>query len=58
MGSLAHISKVRGLLIEEIHGLEMDGINFEIKEPKVLLAYVELWLTLIDQIKIVQKEDP
>ena len=58
MGSLAHISEVRRLLIEEIHSLEMDGIKFEIKESRVLLAYVELRSTLIDQIKATWEEDP
>ena len=42
MGSLAHISKARRPLIEEIHRLEVDGIKFEIKKPKVFLADVEL----------------
>ena len=58
MGSLAYISKARRLLIEEIHGLEVDGIKFEIKEPRLLLTHVELWSTLIDQIIATQKEDP
>ena len=58
MGSLTYIVKVRRPLIEEIHGLEADGIKFEIKEPKVLLAYMKLQLNLINQIKVTQKEDP
>ena len=46
--SLAYISKVRRPLIEEIHGLEVDGTNFEIKELGILLAHVRIKLTLID----------
>ena len=42
MDSLANILEARRLLIEEIHGLKVDGIKFEIKEPRVLLAHVEL----------------
>ena len=42
MGSLAHISKVRRPLIEEIHRLEADGTKFEIKGPGILLAHIEL----------------
>ena len=51
IGNLACISKARILLIKEIQGLEANGIKFEIKEPRVLLAHVELRLTLMDQIK-------
>ena len=58
MGSLAHISEVRRPLIGEIHGLEVDGTKFEVKEPGILLAHVELRSTLVDQIKVAQKEDP
>ena len=42
IGSLAHISKVRRSLKKEIHGLEVNGIKFEVRESKVLLAYAEL----------------
>ena len=32
MGSLAHMSEARRPLIEEIHGLEVNSIRFEIKD--------------------------
>ena len=51
MGSLANILEARRLLIEEIHGLKVDGTKFEIKAPRLFQAHVELWSTLIDQTK-------
>ena len=57
-GSLAHIIEIRKPQIGEIHGLEANGVRFEIKEPNMLLAHVELHLSLSNQIKAVQGKDP
>ena len=56
MSSLAYILEMKRTLIEEIHKLEINSTKFEIKESRVLLAHVKLWLTLIDQIKAIKKK--
>ena len=58
MGSLAHIAKTRRPLISELHELEASGIKFEVKEPSLLLAHVELRSSLLERIKAAQVEDP
>ena len=58
IGSLAHINEARRLLISAIHRLEANGVKFEIKESRTLLAHMELHSSLSDQIKVVLGKNP
>ena len=48
ISSLACINEVRRPLIGKVHRLEVNGVKFEIKELRTLLAHVELHSSLLD----------
>ena len=58
MGSLAHITPIRRPLIEEIHQLELEGVQFELHGSRVFVACLKVRSSLADQIKKAQGEDP
>ena len=58
MGSLAHITPIKRPLIEEIHKLESEGVQFELKESGALVAYLRARSSLIEQIREAQSKDP
>ena len=57
IGSSAYIVEMRRWLIYEIHILEVNGEKLEIKDPRVLIAYLKIWSILVDQIKNAWKEE-
>ena len=58
MGSLVHIAPVRRPLVEDIHKIELEGVHFDLEEPRVFLAHVKAQSSFKIQIQEAQKEDP
>ena len=58
LGSLAHIVEIKRPLINEIHELKANGLKFEVKEPNVFLAHVELCLSFLEHFKVKQIKNP
>ena len=48
IGSLAHIAPIRRSLVGEIHKLEMNGVQFDLGESGVFLAYVRAQSSLVE----------
>jgi len=57
MGSLAHISSWRRLLVEQLHALERSGARLEISDSRGFLAHIELRSVLMEEIKAAQVKD-
>lgn len=51
MGSLAHIARVRRPLIYKLHELEGCGVWFEILQSWPLLAHMQGWSSLVEELK-------
>ena len=58
ISSLAHVALVRRHLVEKIHKLESEGVHFQLKESRILLAHIRAQSSLVEQIKASQGRDP
>lgn len=58
MGSLGPIVEVSLPLIEEIHALECNGVDFEVSVSGAFLVHVQIRSILTDWVKAAQREDP
>ena len=58
IGSLSHIAKLRRSIIKEILKLELSRTWFKVRKPYLFLVHVELRLSLVKHIKVMQVKDP
>ena len=58
IGSLAYITKINKLLVNELHELDVSEMKFEGKESNLLLAHVELDSFLQGYIKATKLKTP